>query len=75
MYAVHRAPRGYTLCAVPLGVRTQVLFPLLQGEHQEAGGGTGSVLPQWQEVPAGGLQRALGLHAGGDCDYPRRGLQ
>uniref|UniRef100_A0A669D5F1 Interferon regulatory factor 2 binding protein-like n=1 Tax=Oreochromis niloticus TaxID=8128 RepID=A0A669D5F1_ORENI len=70
LHHLPRAPGGHPLRAVSLRPRTQVLLPLLSGEHQGPRGFRGGVLPQRGQVPAGRLQRALGLYAGGDCHHP-----
>ncbi|CAI5695042.1 unnamed protein product, partial [Oreochromis niloticus] len=70
LHHLPRAPGGHPLRAVSLRPRTQVLLPLLSGEHQGPRGFRGGVLPQRGQVPAGRLQRALGLYAGGDRHHP-----
>ncbi|XP_039235464.1 interferon regulatory factor 2-binding protein 2 isoform X1 [Pipra filicauda] len=72
LYPLPRAPGRHPLRAVPLRPLPQVLLPLLPAEHQAAGSQRGGVLPQRGEVSPGWLQRALGLHARGDCHHPGR---
>ncbi|KAK6296953.1 hypothetical protein J4Q44_G00330950 [Coregonus suidteri] len=56
---------------------TTAALPLAGASDQGAGDPSGTsggrqrgVLPQWREVSPGGLQRALGLHAGRDLYHP-----
>ncbi|KAJ8414591.1 hypothetical protein AAFF_G00037930, partial [Aldrovandia affinis] len=75
LHHLPRAARGHPLRPVPLRARPQVLLPLHAGLHPRPGRRQRGLLPQRGEVPAGGLQHALGLHAGGDLHHPGRRRQ
>ena len=58
---------------VPNCGTSQILLPLLGRLNQEAGSKQWSILSEWGALPPLGLQRALGLHVGGDHHHLGRG--